>query len=327
MTPTRWGLLGTGNIARQFATDFRLHTGGSIVAVGSRSLDTAHAFADEFGILGRHGDYASLVADDSVDAVYVATPHTSHEECALLAIDQGKPVLVEKPFTINAAQARRVVEAARAREVFVMEAMWTRFLPHIEQLRSLVSGGALGDVRSLTADFGERFTREPGARAFDPAAAGGALLDLGVYPVSLASMIFGAPASIHAAAALTPTGVDAQTSVTLTYDGGAMAVVFASIEAHSATRASINGTSARVEIDGDFLAPAAMRLMRDHEVVEEFPLGHEGRGLRHQAAELERCVAAGLLESPVMPLDESVEIMATMDEIRRQVGYAFPGEN
>ena len=324
----RWGVLGTGNIAAQFATDMALYPEGQITAVGSRSLAVANAFADRFGVPGRHGDYLSLVADDNVDAVYVATPHTLHEECALLAIEYGKPVLVEKPFTVNAAQAQRVIAAARDRKVFLMEAMWTRFLPHIVLLRELISAGELGDVRSLTADFGELFPFDPEFRAFDPVLAGGALLDLAVYPISLASMILGAPRSISAVSTFTTTGVDAQTSVTLSYDGGRMAVVFASIEAKSATRASINGTTARIEIEGDFLAPATMHLIQEEDgSSREYAVPHEGRGLRHQAIEVERCLADGLLESPVMSLDETLQIMTTMDEARRQVGLTFPSDS
>jgi predicted dehydrogenase len=322
----RWGVLGTGNIAAQFATDLALYPEGQITAVGSRSLASADRFADRFAITGRHGDYRSLVADKNVDAVYVATPHTLHEECALLAIELGKPVLVEKPFTINAAQASRVIAAARDRKVFVMEAMWTRFLPHITLLRELINQGLLGDIRSLTADFGELFPFDPEFRAFDPVLAGGALLDLAVYPISLASMILGAPQSLSAVSTFTTTGVDAQTAVTLLYDDGRMAVVFASIEAKTATRASVNGTLARLEIEGDFLAPATMHLIGEDGSSREYSVPHEGRGLRHQVIEVERCIGEGLLESPVMSLDETLQIMMTMDEARRQIGLSFPSD-
>jgi predicted dehydrogenase len=258
--------------------------------------------------------------------VYVATPHTSHADSAVLAIEHGKHVLVEKPFAVNAIEARRIVDAARAHGVFAMEAMWTRFLPHISRAREMVASGDLGDVRSLTADFAERFPRDPASRAYSRELAGGALLDLGIYPISLASMLFGRPLAVTAAGRLTESGVDSQTSVTLSYAGGQMAVLFTSIEAHGATRASINGTRARIEIEGDFLAPADMSVIEDGGRRRDISIPHEGRGLRHQAREVERCVREGLLESPTLPLDETIEVIETLDEIRAQIGVWYPAD-
>lgn len=322
----RWGVLGTGNIAAQFVTDAALQDGVYVWAVASRTDTTALLFAKRHRIPVAFGQYIDLVQDPDVDIVYIATPHTAHAECALLAIEHGKHVLIEKPFAVNAVEARRIVDAARANGTFAMEAMWTRFLPHIARARDMVERGELGDVRSLTADFGERFPRDLNSRAYNPDLAGGALLDLGIYTVSFASMLFGAPEKVVSTTNLTSTGVDAQTSVTLTYSGGRMAVLFTSIEAHSATRASINGTRARLEIDGDFLAPADMSLIEDGGRRRAISIAHEGRGLRHQAREVERCLSAGIAESPVMPLDESIAIMETLDEIRTQNGLTYPAD-
>jgi predicted dehydrogenase len=244
----------------------------------------------------------------------------------LLAIGAGKAVLVEKPFTLNASEAREVVAAARAAGTFLMEAMWTRFLPHVVRIRELIASGALGDVRSLTADFGEWFPPDITHRAFAPELGGGALLDLGIYPVSFASMLFGSPLRVTAVSHATFTGVDGQTAVIFEYVGGRQAVLFTTLEAHTATRASINGTLARIEIDGDFLAPAAFRLITRDGDEEFFSLPHEGRGLRHQAAEVARCLRTSLTESPVLPLSETLSIMETLDEVRRQIGLTYPSE-
>jgi predicted dehydrogenase len=211
-----------------------------------------------------------------------------------------------------------------------MEAMWTRFLPHVARIRELLAGGALGDIRTVIADHGQWFERDAAHRLYAPALGGGALLDLGVYPVSFASMVLGTPSRVTAVADLAFTGVDAQTSMLLQYDGGAHAVLTTTLQAVSTTRAAIIGTEGRIEIDRRFYGPTTFSLIRregsrDGEV-ERYDEPHEGRGLRHQADHVNRCVRLGRTESLVMPLDESVAIMATMDEVRRQVGVAYPGE-
>jgi predicted dehydrogenase len=324
--PIRWGIIGTGGIASAFATDLAYLADAEIVAVGSRTSGSADVFADRFSIPHRHSTYASLVEDPDVDVVYVATPHPNHHESALLAIRAGKPVLVEKPFTLNASEAAEVVTEARTRRSFLMEGMWTRFLPHVVRVRELIADGRLGEVRAFTADFGEWFAPDVRHRAFAPELGGGALLDLGIYPVSFASMLFGTPERVTAVSSPTFTGVDAQTAVILEYSGGRQAILFTSLETHTATRASINGTVARIEIEGDFLAPAAFCLIDRTGVQEVYDVPHRGRGLRHQAAEVARCLRAGLTESPVMPWAETLSIMATLDEIRQQIGLSYPSE-
>jgi predicted dehydrogenase len=316
--PLRWGILGTGLIARTFATDLRLTDSGVAAAVGSRSQESADRFADEFGIEARHAAYESLVADPSVDIVYVATPHPSHRENAILALRAGKPVLVEKPFAMNAAEAAEIVAVAREENLFAMEAMWTRFLPHVVQIREWLAAGVLGDLVTVTADHGQWFAEDPKFRLFAPELGGGALLDLGIYPVSFASMILGSPDRIAAVIDPAFTGVDAQTSMVFGYANGAQAVLTCTLRAKSPTRAAIVGTEARIEVDGDFYAPASMALLpRDGEPTR-IESTHEGRGLRHQVDEVARRLAAGDLESPLMPLDESVAIMETMDAVQTQ---------
>ena len=323
--PLRWGILGTGGIAHTFAEDLRLTDSGVVGAVGSRSQDTADRFANQFGIEARHPSYEALVADPAVDAIYVATPHPSHRENAILALRAGKPVLVEKPFAMNAAEAAEIVAVAREEKLFAMEAMWTRFLPHIAQVREWLAAGALGELVTVTADHGQWFAEDPAFRLFAPELGGGALLDLGIYPVSFASMILGTPNRIAAVVDPAFTGVDAQTSMVFGYANGAQAVLTCTLRAKSPTRAAIVGTDARIEIDGDFYAPASVTLLpRDGEPVR-IESTHEGRGLRHQADEVARRLAAGDLESPLMSLDESIAIMETMDAVQAQALRGFDG--
>ena len=319
-SPVRWGVLGTGGIAHAFATDLRLTDSGVVAAVGSRSRESADRFADGFGIERRHGSYESLGAGPEIDVVYVATPHPMHRDNAILALRAGKPVLVEKPFAMTAAEAAEIVAVAREQRLFAMEAMWTRFLPHIAVVREWLERRALGELVTVTADHGQWFAEDPDFRLFAPQLGGGALLDLGIYPVSFASMVLGTPDRVLSMSDPAFTGVDAQTSMVFGYAAGAQAVLTCTLRARSPTRAAIVGTDARIEIDGDFYAPAAMTLVpRDGEPVH-VPSTHEGRGLYHQADEVARRLAAGELESPVMSLDETVSIMQTMDIVLAQAG-------
>ena len=313
--PLRWGIIGTGLIARTFASDLRFTDDGVVVAVGSRSRESAEGFAAEFQIPRAHGSYESLAADPEVDVVYVATPHPMHHDNALMALENDKPVLVEKAFTMTSDEARDLVATARARGLFLMEAMWTRFLPHVIAVRELVSQGVVGDLVALYADHGQWFAQDPTFRLFAPELGGGALLDLGVYPVSFASMLFGAPARVSAVVSRTFTGVDGLTSMILGYPSGAQAVLSCTSLARSATRASIIGSDGRIDIQGSFYAPAPFVLTpREGEPTRrEFPV--EGRGLHYEASEVARCIRGGLTESPSMPLDESVSIMATLEQI------------
>jgi predicted dehydrogenase len=312
----RWGILGTGAIAHAFVSDLRLTESGLVSAVGSRSQGSADLFAEEFGIEGRHASYESLAADASVDVIYVATPHPMHRDNAILALRAGKPVLVEKPFAMNAAEAAEIVEVAREKRLFAMEAMWTRFLPHIAVVRDWLAQGVLGEIVSVTADHGQWFAEDAGFRLFAPELGGGALLDLGIYPVSFASMILGTPNRVASMSSPAFTGVDAQTSMVFGYESGAQAVLTCTLRAKSPTCASIVGTDARIEIDGDFYAPAAVTLVPRQGEPTRVESMHEGRGLRHQADEVARRLAAGELESPVMPLDETISIMETIDTVQ-----------
>jgi predicted dehydrogenase len=330
----RWGILGTGGIARSFAADLALLPDAETVAVGSRDPASAEAFsayvesATGTPVAHRHASYAALVADPDVDVVYVGTPHPWHAEHALMAIAAGKAVLVEKPFAMSEHEAARVVSAARERGVFCMEGMWTRFLPHVVRLRELLASGRLGRVVTLTADHGQWFAEDAAHRLFAPHLGGGALLDLGIYPLSFASMVLGTPDRVAALGTPAFTGVDATTSVLLTYAGGAHAVVTTTLAATTANVAVISGTEARVHVAARYMAPSTLRLVdRGDQEIEVFDDPHEGVGLRHEAAEVGRCLPEGLLESPVMPLDESLSILRTLDEVRRQTGLRYPTDD
>ena len=314
-SPVRWGILGTGGIASTFVTDLGLTDSGVAVAVGSRSQGSADRFAAGFGIASRHASYESLVADPDVGVIYVATPHPMHHHDAILALRAGKHVLVEKPFTMNAAEAREIVRVAREHGLFAMEAMWTRFLPHVAVIRDWLARGVLGDIVTVTADHGQWFAEDAGFRLFAPELGGGALLDLGVYPVSFASMVLGTPSRIVSMSDLAFTGVDAQTSMLFGYDSGAQAVLTCTLRAKSPTRAAIVGSAGRIEVEGDFYAPAAVTLVPGNGAPARVAAVHEGRGLRHEADEVARRLAAGDAESPLMPLDETISIMETMDTV------------
>jgi predicted dehydrogenase len=306
----------------------RRHTGQRVGAVASRSPERARTFASRFGIERSYGSYDELVADPEVDVVYVASPHSEHHAHALLAISAGKPVLVEKAFTRNAAEAQEVLQAGATAGVLVQEAMWTRFLPHIDVVRQLLEDGALGDVSTVLADHGQWFATNPASRLFDPVLAGGALLDLGVYPVSFASFVLGTPSAVLAVGTHAVTGVDGQVSAVLSSASGAHALVNTTLFARTPTTAAVVGTEARIELAGDFYAPTSVSLISRTGTLERWdanPItGHEG--LCYQATAVARLVADGALESPLLPQIETLAIMTTMDEMRRQVGVSYPGE-
>ncbi|MFF6983832.1 Gfo/Idh/MocA family protein [Streptomyces sp. NPDC008343] len=322
-----WGVIAPGGIAASFVEALRAHTEQRVVAVGSRDAARARAFADRFGIPGAYGTYADVLGDARVDIVYIASPHSGHFEQALRAIEAGKHVLVEKAFTRNAREAEQLVQAAREQGVFLMEAMWTRFLPHIDVVRQVLDLGLLGEVRTVTADHGQFMNPDAAHRLFAPELAGGALLDLGVYPVSFASMVLGPFASVTTVGDKAFTGVDGQVSIVVTGESGAHGVLNTTLYARTPTTASISGTRARLEIEGDFYAPATVRLIsRERELLCSYvPAQREG-GLCYEAAEAARCIAAGRLESDLMPLDETLRVMHVLDGIRRDLGVTFPGE-
>ena len=325
--PVRWGILATGGIAASFTEDLLQVEGAEIVAVASRAEAPARAFADRFGIPRAYGTWRELAADTDVDVVYVATPHESHHRATTLLLEGGRSVLCEKPFTLSAAQTEELVSTARKRDLFLMEAMWTYLDPTIRRIAGLVADGAIGEVRSVHADFGFPAGYDPAHRLWNPALGGGALLDLGVYPVSFAHLLLGEPSSVQAWAQLSPEGVDANTGIVLGHESGATALLGCSLTGQSAQRATVQGSTGRIEIDRDFFHPDGFVLHRDgHEPEEYRAAPRAGHGYGPEAAEVGRCLRAGLAESPLVPLDGSLAVMRTLDAVRDRIGVRYPGE-
>ena len=331
--PLRWGVLGPGWIAGETVGALRSRTGQRVTAVGSRTLSRAQAFADTHGIPRAHGSYEELVADPEVDIVYVATPHSEHRAHALLALEAGKHVLIEKAFARNAAEAGDIVAMARSRGLFCMEAMWTRFLPGTDVIRQVLAEGRLGEVEAVFADHGQPLYPNGPQRLSDPALAGGALLDLGIYPVSFASFALGGLASVVAVGDATTEGVDAREAMIVRGTQGGLGMLHATMTARTATIASIVGPQGRLDLSertqwlGRWYAPTVIRFQgRDSEDPAHWEPTDAEVGLHFQAAEAARCITAGLTESPLLPLDETVAIMATLDEVRHQLGVRYPGE-
>jgi len=321
-----WGILATGSIAGSFVEDLQLH-GHKVVAVGSRRFQNAEQFAARFGIDRAHGSYEALVADPDVDAIYVATPHPLHASNAKLALQHGKHVLIEKPFTINASEAADLIELAAKRNLVVMEAMWARFLPHMQRIRGIVASGVLGTIRSIIVDHTQDITDDPAHRLNSLALGGGALLDLGIYPVSFIWDILGAPDSVTASAVFKPTGADAQVAAIFRYDNQAIAVAMAGSDSAGRNIATIHGTAGHIEIDAVWYRPTTFRRYNEAEVVvETYRSDVTGAGMQYEAAELERRVREGITRDTVLPPSETLSIMRCMDEIRAQIGLRYPGE-
>lgn len=325
MNKLRWGILATGWIAELFTRDLKL-TGHEVVAVGSRSQASADRFAKAEGIGRAHGSYAALCADPEVDIIYVATPHPQHAECAKLALNAGKHVLVEKPFTLNAKEAAEIVALAEAKGLIILEAMWARFLPHMVRLREIVAAGTIGKIRSVSADHRQKLPDDPKHRLNALELGGGALLDLGIYPISFAWDMLGAPQSIRAWASFRETGADRQVGTVFGYADGAVATTLSSSDSAGPNRAAVVGTAGRIEIDRTWYSPTTFRVYdNDNRLIETFDGSVEGRGMQYQAVEMERLVSSGS-NSVILPPAQSVAIMQTLDEIRAQIGLRYPGE-
>jgi predicted dehydrogenase len=318
---TRFGILGTGTIAKKFAEGLRDAPGAELAAVGSRSASTARAFAAELGVSRAHDSYEALCADPAVDVIYVATPHTRHRDDTLLALAAGKHVLCEKPFAMNLREAEAMVAAARRSGLFLMEAMWTRFNPVMGELRRLLDQGAIGEVRTVLIDFGFRADFDPSGRLFDPALGGGALLDVGVYCVSLAHLVLGGPALAYVGTAeLGATGVDEQSAWIGRWPNGALAVMSAAIRTDTPMHAVLCGTKGTIRIP-EFWNPRALAV---DEVLRPIPV--VGNAYQYQAIEVMRCLREGLRESPRMTLDMTLAIQRDLDRIRGQWGLRYPAD-
>jgi len=318
--------MGPGGIARAFATDLQLLDGHSVAGVGSRTLSNAQEFVKTFGGTA-YGSYEELVADPAIDAIYVATPHPAHKENVITALNAGKPVLCEKPFAVNTQEAQEMVDAAGANNVALMEAMWSRFLPHYAQVREIIASGILGKILTVHADHGQRLADQNIPRLIEPSLAGGALLDLGIYPVSFSHMILGNPTKITASGVLTDKGVDAQTSMIFDYANGAQAVLNTTMIEQTPCRAVVAGVNGWLEIDRVFYNPTSMRVTLFDGTVTQYPHTYTGHGLREQAEEFKQLVLSGKQESDLLNWKDTVDIMKTLDIVRSQIGLTYPFEN
>jgi predicted dehydrogenase len=327
--PVRWGILATGKIATGFARNLALLPECEIAAVGARRLGSAEAFAAEHGTPGStksYGDYRALVEDPDVDVVYVATPHALHKEHVELAFAAGKPVLVEKAITLTAADAADLVAQARAAGLFLMEAMWMRCNPLIRRLQQLLALGVLGEVRQVRADLGFRVDKPTTDRLLDPALGGGALLDMGVYPLTFAHLFLGEPSTVAAVGSLSEQGADLDLALSLGYGSGAVASLTSTMTAWSPRTASIATSTGRVDLPDGFHHPTTATWTGGDGTTHTLREEVIGTGLANEAQEVVRCLRNGETESPLVPLDDTVALMAQMDAIREQLGVVYPGE-
>lgn len=326
MAKTKWGIMGTGWIAEKFAADLKQVNTAELAAVGSRTSENAQKFAAEHAIPRSYGSYQELVLDSDVDVIYVATPHPFHKENVLTSLRAGKAVLCEKPFTVHSSELEELIQYARENKLFLMEAMWTRFLPSIQKVRQWLAEGKIGEVQLLKADFGFRTDWDPANRLLNPNLGGGALLDAGIYPISFASMVLGTrPDKITSTAYIGSTGVDEQFSVLLSYPNGKTAALNGAVRLNLNNDAYIYGTEGSIYIP-NFLMAKTASLFRDNQVVETYTDERSTDGYSFEAEEVSRCIQEGITESSIMPLDESLGIMKIIDEIRTQWELRYPFE-
>jgi predicted dehydrogenase len=322
----RWGIIGTGQIAKKFAIGLTSAPGHTLIAVGSRSAENAATFGDAFNVKNRHASYADLVNDPEVDAVYVGTPHPNHRDSSILAMSAGKPVICEKPLTVSAAETQEMIEFSQKNNIFLMEAMWPRFQPSYYWMREQIAAGTIGDVRLVLADVGWKSTFNPASRLYAPELAGGILLDGGVYAVSFASQFLGTPERVTGYGTLGETAVDEQGVIAMSYADGSLASLANSAQANPIMLARVCGTEGTLSLT-EWWFPESVTLTRQGQAPEVVPFPRVGNGYQYEAQEVARCVAAGLIESPIMPHAESLAIMETMDELRSQWGVRYPFES
>ncbi len=326
----RWGILACGRIAKKFAADLRLVEDATLAAVASRDIDRAREFVKEYPAKKVYGSYEELVADPEVDVVYIASPHSHHHQHTLLCLHHGKAVLCEKAFAINSREAGEMVQLARSKNLFLMEAFWTRFLPHYLKLREFIDEGKLGTLKGVIANFGFRPPENPVARLFTPALGGGTLLDIGVYNIFIAQSILGVPDRIKASMATSETGVDEQCAIIFEYNNGRMASLFSSFCAHLETDADVFGTEGRLRLTSRFNEPIPSLLYYPGFADSRTPIPvwkeEGGWGYQHEIRHVHACLNKGLTESPVHGLDTTLSLMQTMDRVRNEMGLVYPAD-
>ena len=327
MTNTlRWGIMSTGTIARAFAEGIASLDNAQVVAVGSRKQATADAFADDFDIPHRHDSYEALVNDDEVDVIYIGTPHVFHKENMLLALNAGKHVLCEKPFPINQAEAQTCIDLAREKDLFLMEALWTRYLPAVVQLRRWLADGLIGEVLLTTAHLNVELDPDPQGRIYNPDLGGGALLDVGIYPITFATMVMGYPDTVTSHARFASTGVDEQNSLLFAYENGRSALLSSGVGANHPVEATIKGSKGYIRIHENFHHPTQITIALDGKDSITHHIPYQSSGLNYEADEVHQCLQAGKRESEHRTLDDTLQTMALMDDIRETWGLVYPTE-
>lgn len=325
-TPFRWGIIGLGKIAHKLADSLQFVPNAVVHAVASRNDEKAKIFAEQYQAPHHFGSYEDLLTVKDLDVIYIATPHSEHHANTLMCLKAGIPVLCEKAFAFNTKQVQEMIAEAQSRKVFLMEAIWTRFLPATLKTLEIIKSGVIGDVRHVEADFGFLAAYNPEGRLFNPNLAGGSLMDIGIYPLFISKLLLGKPKEMKAVAVLTETGVDMKCSMALSYPNGATATLFSTLDAKTDCTATIYGTKGKVLIHSRFHESTGITIELTDESPEYFPCERLGDGYCYEVRHVQECLANGLTESPLLPLQFSLELMQMMDEIRQQVGLKYPGE-
>jgi predicted dehydrogenase len=321
----RWGILGTGKIAHKFAAAMPFVEDAEIVAVASRAAHKSAQFAQDFGIKYAHSSYQALAENPEVDAVYIATPHIFHCANTLLCLEAGKGVLCEKPFAMNLQEARQMIAKAREKKVFLMEALWTRFSPHFEKVEELILDGSIGEIRLIQADLGFQAPYDEMGRLFNPDLGGGALLDVGVYPIFLAYCLLGKPTTIQASARIGRTQVDEHCGMIFQYPKHEMALLSCSLITHQSIEANIFGETGRIRLNTPFYKPSSrVEIIRPFDQIEPVEVEFVGNGYNYEIQEAVRCMQAGKIESEIWSWQESLELMEILDEVREKIGLTYP---
>jgi len=324
----KWGIIGCGGIANKFAESAVVVDGVKVIAAASRTPGKAEAFAEKHKIENYYSDYAELLENDEVDAVYVATTHNFHYQNVKQVLEANIPVLCEKPFTVNAGEMRSLIVLAERKQLFMMEAMWTRFLPAVRQVRMWLAEDIIGTIKQIRATFGFLFPFDPNHRLFNLDLAGGAVLDAGIYPLSFANMVMKQkPVEVKALGEIGTTGVDEQSSYLLKYKSGCLAFLNSTVNAPVASRAEVIGTKGRITIPKSFLNAQEvwLELQNQEPIQKKFPY-KDDTGFKFEIEAASESIRNGLLENAIMPLSDTLQLMETIDEIKNQLGLRYAND-
>ncbi|MBT8219410.1 MAG: Gfo/Idh/MocA family oxidoreductase [Bacteroidia bacterium] len=323
MSNFNWAILAPGHIANNFIQDLSHVDDANVIAVASRSLDRAKAFADQYAIPTAVGSYEELLKIPDIDCVYVASPHVFHFEHTMMCLEAGLHVLCEKPFAMDSEEVDQMIQKAKENDVFLMEAMWTRFFPWTEQVLQKIEDGAIGDILSLQADFGFHADYNPEGRVFNKILGGGALLDIGIYPVFAALLFLGYPDEVTAKGEIGPTGVDHEVDIRFSYKNGGVANLRATLIEDTMNECIIKGTKGRIEVDPRFHQSKGYRIFKDNSE-QQIDCGFEGKGFRWEIAHVQQCIKSGLKESPLMTFEFSSQLIQILDWVRQEIGLSYP---